>query len=203
MSIANYSEMVTAVSDWLNRAGFSDLESRIPDFIEFGQRRIHYTCDLDAMEDATTLTISGQNAALPADFLRVKALIGLQAGHTWELLGAPIRDVLAYSMEDRPNTYAIVGGQFYFGPPPDQAYTATLIYYKALPILSSVNTTNWFTENYPEILLAATIMEALVYLKDDARAAQWEQKFNQYKSALLRSEDRKSKDAGGMRVRLK
>ena len=203
MSLANYTEMAAAVESWLNRVGHSDVADNVADFIAFGQRTIHYTTDLKAMEDLQTLTVNAQSVALPADFLRVKTLIGAEGSGTWEILGAPHRDVMDYGRAGRPNTYDIIGSNFWFGPPPDQEYTAQLIYYKALPILSETNTTNWFTDNYPELLLTAAVVEALYFLKDDARAQVWEKKYQQHKIAILQSEARSDREGGGMRVRLK
>lgn len=204
MSIANYGEMVTAVESWLNRSGFPNLASQIPDFIAFGQRRIMYDMDLNAMEEVdAAFTIDAQTKATPADLLRVKSLTIIQANATQELLGAPIAEVTSFATPTMPITFAIIGANFYFGPTPDQAYTATLHYYKALPILSSVNTTNWFTEKYPELLLAASLVEALLWLKDDNRAQIWDGQYRRYMDALMTSENRMDKPYGTMKARLK
>ena len=204
MSIANYSEMVTAVTSWLNRAGFSDLTAQIPDFIAFGQRRIMYDIDLNAMEAVdASFSIDSQTEALPTGFLRAKSINIVDSNGTYEVLGAPITDVMSYTQPGMPTTFAVIGTNFYFGPPPDQSYTATVHYYQSLDILSETTTTNWFTDNYPELLLAAALVEALLWLKDDQRAQVWDGQYRRYMDALMSSENRMDKPAGTMQARLK
>jgi hypothetical protein len=47
VSISNYDELKTAVANWLER---SDLTSRIPEFIAFGEDRIGTDLRIRAME---------------------------------------------------------------------------------------------------------------------------------------------------------
>ena len=203
MSMSNYTEISTAVATWLNREGFSSLTDQVEDLIAMGQRRIHRLCDLNAMEEVVTLTIDEASESVPADFLRTKSMTIIQSNATFEVNGAPHTLVMDYSSTDRPTKYSVIGSSFYFGPPPDQEYSAQLVYYKSLDILSTTNTTNWFSANAPEFLLYAALVEACLFLKDDARAQVWETRFNQVKDELLQSEDRQDKEYGGMRVRSK
>lgn len=204
MSITNYTEMVAAVTSWLNRDGFTQLEAEIPDFIAFGQRRIMYEIDLKAMEEVdATFTVDSQTETVPSDLLRVRSMNIVDSLGTTEILGAAMTDVLSYVTQDRPIKFDTAGSNFYFGPPPDQSYTVVLQYYKALPILTAAAPSNWFTDSYPEILLAATLFEALLWLKDDARAAVWEKQYNRYKAAIIDSEARQARPYGGMAARLR
>lgn len=204
MSITNYTEMVRAVESWLNRSGFTNLTDQIPDFIAFGQRRIMYDMDLNAMEEVdAAFTIDAQIKAVPVDFLRVKSITIIQSNYTQEILGAPIAEVTSLATPNLPSVFSVIGNNFYFGPTPDQAYTATLHYYKSLPILSPINITNWFTDNYPELLLSAALVEALLWLKDDQRAQIWNAQYTRYKEACESSEIKMDKPSGTMKARLK
>ncbi len=59
-------------------------------------------------------------------------------------------------------------------PTPDVAYPFEVVYYQLLPLLSDEVQTNWLTENYPQLLLYATLMEASPFLKNDERIATWQ-----------------------------
>lgn len=204
MSIANYSEMVAAVETWLNREGFTKLQDQIPDFIAFGQRRIMYEAEIQALAEVdSAFSVGTQVVAKPADLLRVRSMTIVTGWGTDEILGAPITQVLSYLENNKPETFAEVGDNFYFGPPPDQTYTVVLQYYKALPILSQANTTNWFTDNYPELLLAASLYEALLWLKDDVRAQVWAQQYTRLKDTLESSERLSRYPSGTAQARLK
>lgn len=203
MAITNYSEMADAVAVWLNREGHDAVTDNVEDFVAFGQRRIHRIADLNAMEEVVSLTVDAQTESVPADFLRVKTMIGEQGSGTWEILGAPHRDVMLYNQAGRPIKYSHIGDSFYFGPVPDQTYTVQLAYYKALPVLSSSTTTNWFTDNNPELLLYAALVEALLFLKDDQRAQYWEARFQEVLKSQLQSDGRADKESGGLQVRIR
>lgn len=196
-----YSALSAALLAWLNREGFTELENQAENLIAMGQRRIHRDCDLNAMEEAADLTIDAQTVNTPTGFLRTKSLFIEQNGGTFEIQGADHHAVMKYSTNSRPTRYSVIGDEFYFSPPPDGTYTGKLVYFKALPILSSVNTTNWISENVPELLLFAAMVEACHFLKDDARAQVWEEKFQRVKQSLMMSEERMDKPYGEIRVR--
>lgn len=196
-----YTEMVDKLVLWLNREGFTTLVNQAGELIAMGQRRIHRECDLKAMEESYSPTISAQTLALPADLIRVKNITLVQSNGTSEVLGAPLADVLRYGGNQCPQRFSVVGTTAYFGPPPDQDYTALVVYYKRLPILSVGNTTNWISENEPDLLLFAALMEASMFLKDDARAQVWEARYMALKESLTASENRMDKPYGTLQVR--
>lgn len=201
MSLTTYSEITTALEKWLNREGFSSLTDQISDLIAIGQRRIHRDCDLNAMEEVVSLTIDSQAVDTPADFKRTKSITIQGDSHTSEVTGASHQAVMSYASNERPTKFSVIGSKFYFGPPPDQTYTAQLVYFKALPILSDVNTTNWLSENEPEFLIYAAMVEACLFLKDDTRAQLWEARYNAIKDSIMKSEDRMDKPYGSIGVR--
>ena len=67
MSITTYSELQTAVANWLKR---SDLTANIPDFIRLAEVRIKSLLDLMDLEVTAGLTVTqnSDTVALPADF---------------------------------------------------------------------------------------------------------------------------------------
>jgi hypothetical protein len=196
-----FAEMQDTLVLWLNREGFTTLVDQSEYLIAMGQRRIHRECDLKAMEELITPAISANTLAVPADLIRIKDITLLQGWGNSEVLAAPISEVMRDGVAGTPTTYTLIGSTLYFGPAPDQEYTAQLVYYKRLPILSSTDTTNWISENEPELLLFAALMEASMFLKDDARAQMWEARFMALKESLAASETRSDKPYGSLRVR--
>ena len=72
---------------------------------------------------------------------------------------------------------------FYVSPTPDQAYPFEVLIYQRIQPLSSTNQTNWITNNAPNAMLFGTLLEAVVYLKDDARQI-FQQKYDAAMAAL-------------------
>ena len=72
MSIANYTELQTAVANWLDR---DDLAARIPEFISLCEARFNRTLRLRAMEtlDTTVSTVGGTSTiALPTGYVQMR-----------------------------------------------------------------------------------------------------------------------------------
>jgi hypothetical protein len=197
-----YTLLAATVARWLNREGFTTLTDEVEDFIAMGQRRIHRECDLNAMKvvDAA-FVIDAQAMAVPAGYLRTKTLTIQSGTNNFEVTGGSHKQVMKYGTSARPQHYSTIDTDFYFGPPPDQSYTAQLVYFKGLDIVSTTTATNWITTNIPELLLFATLLEAAMFLKDDARAAMWEARFKDTKNQLETSEARQDKESGSLQVR--
>ena len=100
-----------------------------------------------------------------------------------------------------PLYYAVIGDNFHFGPSGSDDYAIDLVYYAALDILSPTVATNWISENVPELLLFAALMEAAKWLKDDARLAVWQGSYEEIKKELLESESRMDLEGGALAVR--
>ena len=72
-------------------------------------------------------------------------------------------------------------------PTPDQAYSFEVLYYERIAPLSSANQTNWITQNAPNAMLFGTLLQAMPFLKNDARQI-FQQKY-QEALAALKAED--------------
>ena len=72
---------------------------------------------------------------------------------------------------------------WYFAPTPDQAYSFEVLYYERIQPLSSDNQTNWLTQNAPNAMLYGTLLQAMPFLKNDARAI-FQQKYSEAINAL-------------------
>ena len=189
MSIASYSELKTAIGNWLNR---SDLTSYLPDFIMLGEKRIYRDLRIRAMETALSSAISSGSIALPTGYVELKyAYVDgsptqfLQRRSAEQLyLEFPTR-----SSDGKPSVIVREGETFIFGPYPDSNYTIKGIYYKKLDALSDSNTTNWFTSNAPDLLLFSALIEAEPFLGNDARLEMWEKKYQQKKAEIISEDD--------------
>lgn len=76
---------------------------------------------------------------------------------------------------------------WYIAPTPDQSYTFEVLYYERISPLSSTNQTNWLTRNAPNAMLYGTLLQAMPFLKNDARAI-FQQKYSEA-IAALKTED--------------
>jgi len=73
-------------------------------------------------------------------------------------------------------------------PTPDEDYPIEILYYQLPPLLTEEAQTNWLTENAPEILLYATLLEATPFLKNDERIPVWQNMYDRA-AGMLNGED--------------
>ena len=189
--IATYSDLKTAIANYLAR---TDLTDQIPDFIRFAEIRLRRELRIRQMlKTVTTTTTGGDNTVeLPSDFIEIRDFI-VQTNPVQPL------DYMSPSLFSRnsrrgesgkPIDYTIMANDFLLAPIPDTAYTLEMIYYAAPTFLSDSNTSNVFIANCPDALLYASLMEAEPYIMNDARIATWGTMYNRAIETLKVSDER-------------
>jgi len=186
LSITTYSELQTAVSNWLKR---SDLTSYIPDFVTLGEARIFRELRSVDMETSFSTAITTGVISLPTSYLALKfsyinsspvQWLGRKTAR-WIYENYPTR-----SSDSTPKFIAREGQSFIFGPYPDSGYTVKGVYYKNIgPLSSSAHAV--FTNN-PDLYLFAALVAATPFIKDDKRVVLWEAQYQ----GILKSEQGRS-----------
>jgi hypothetical protein len=182
MALANYSDLKTAVANYLGR---SDLTSQIPDFISLAEIRLNRNLRIRQMlQNATAQTTGGDaTVGLPSDFLELRDIY--IAGNpritlTYLSPSAFSRDARA-DQSGRPVFYTLTGAEFVLAPLPDTNYTLTMLYFAKPTALSDANPSNVFMANAADALLYGALVEAEPYLMNDARIQVWS---SYYQNAL-------------------
>ena len=197
MAISTYSELQTAVANWLDR---SDLTSRIPEFISLAEARIARKLRIREMETESDVSLVGgtRTAAVPTGFREVRRVY---------LNASPVRELDYISPQDywkrytsvntgTPVVFTVEGTNLVFGPIPGSAYTAKVLHYKALDALS-VSAHAVFTAN-PDVYLYGSLLAAEPFLKNDKRVGLWKSMFDE---SLMELEAQNSRHAGPMVMR--
>ena len=79
------------------------------------------------------------------------------------------------TVTSQPRYYADYDfNHFLIAGTPDYAYPFELMYYERPEPLSDANQTSWTTENAPELILYASLLEASPFLKSDERTQMWQ-----------------------------
>jgi hypothetical protein len=175
MAITTYSELQTAVANWLHRA---DLTARIPEFIALAEARLNRDLRLRTMEssEAVSTTIGSRFVALPAGFLKPLALFIERSTGRDALTFKPSR-LETDATPGEPEFWTVDGANIAFERPADAVYPMTFRMLKAFA-LSDAAPANWLLSNYPDLYLAATLAEGFGYLSDD-EALKWVARYGQ------------------------
>lgn len=188
-SIVSYATLQSAVADWLDR---SDLTTQIKDFIAFGEERLNRRLRIREFETALSSTISSGVIAVPSGYLEMKYAY-VNSTPTSPLIRADIEYIYknypTRSSDGKPAYYAREAGNFIFGPYPNDDYVIKGVYYAAPTALSDSNTTNFYTDSAPELILYSSLLSAEAFLQNDERLPVWNAAYKELVEDIQSQED--------------
>ena len=182
MPAQTYNSLVAQVMDYLDRTD-ADTLAEVPNFIYQAQQRIcRESKNIGLEQYVTGFFIPGTSVyPKPARWRRTITFnFGSGAGfnnvNQLFLRGYDyIRNYWNNPVLQAPPVYYSDYGYDHLlvGPTPDQAYPFEYAYLELPVPLSVVVQTNWLTNNVPDLLLYATLLEAVGFLKNDERIPVW------------------------------
>lgn len=176
MSIASYSELQTAVANWLDR---TDLTDRIPEFIALAESDI--ARNLRKVTVRAALDLDSAEVDLPAECGELRSVRLNTTPNLFALTIVTPEALADYrsSSSGRPRYASVVDGVLLLDVAPDATYTAEIIYFEKLVPLSEDASSNSTLTDSPDIYLFATLKEAELFLEHDDRNPVWAQKYRQ------------------------
>lgn len=178
MALSTYSELQSAVAEWLERG---DLVSRIPDFIRLAEGQLNRLLRNKPQERRSTAIISDPFSATPPDLLETQQITMSDGSEAWDLEPETAETLAVNAARSpqpgRPRYWTQVGAEYQYFPPPDQPYTATLIYLRGLTPLSDSAPSNWLLADHPDAYLFGALKEAGPFLRDPELTATFEAKY--------------------------
>jgi hypothetical protein len=189
MAISNYSELQSAITDWLARSSLTTAQTA--NFIQLAEsmfkrpplpRNVGNMGGIRGNKTRLTgsLTAGTNSLTIPSDFQELNALT----------LTADPSEVLVYVSDSQLRQYRRSGTgkpRYYgitdiieFDVSPDDSYAYEISYFPGVSALSNTNTTNWLLTKFPDVYLSAAMFWANRYLMAEDEAALWA---NQYKEA--------------------
>lgn len=198
MAISTYSELRTAVANWLDR---SDLTSRIPEFIALAEADINRLPRIRAMEQRVTATLDEEYISLPTDFLSMRNFqLNTNPKQVLRFVTPEYIDTFwAGSITGRPVVYTMLGGEIQVAPAPDSSYTAEMDYYKRWNIATDV--VNWLLTNNPDVYLYGALLQAEPFLRNDKRIKTWAGMYGKAIADLELSDWRERFSGGSLAMR--
>lgn len=187
--VLTYDSLTSTVLQYLERKDKAVVDS-IPTFITLAEfeiaEQIKTLGQLQVVE--TTLSIGDAVLQKPARWRKTVSMNVTVDGkkqpvylRKYEYLKNYWPDV---TQTDVPLFYADTDwDHWYLAPTPDQEYPLEIMYYERLAPLSSSNQTNWITQNAPNAMLFGTLLQAVMFLKNDQRQI-FQQKYSEAMQAL-------------------
>lgn len=196
MTIQTYSDLQTAIANWIARA---DLATNIPDFIALFESAANRRLRLRQQESAAILTPSSGVAALPADYLAWRRLTWTgQVPRELEYVHPSyLRALYPTLPAGPPRLFTIEGGTLTVAPTSDTALNFD--YFQKLPALTSITTSNWLLAAAPDLYLFGALVEAHGFVKDAESLALWKSRRDELLGEIERL-DVKTRGQAGIRV---
>lgn len=198
MAIASYSDLQTAVANWVHD---NSLTALIPDFITLGEKRIHREVRCRDNEAALSVAIASGVAAIPADYVELKyAYIDMTPVRVLERTTARkiFEQYPTRAASGTPKMIATDNGNFIFGCYPSSNWTIKGTYYKNLVTVSSI--WNTLATNNPDLYLYAALFEAADYVNDEASMNKWNGKYQKVLNDINSQEQAERGSGSPLRV---
>lgn len=199
MAITTYSELKTAVADWLNRA---DLTSVIPDFIALAEAQFNRQLRTHDMIGRVTAEVSDDYFSVPSDWLETLVLVN-NATKTFPMEYVDyqhLNGLKSLSLTGDSRFYTMIDGKFLIYPAAsaDAPVDLELTYIKKISSLSDSNTSNWLLTKSPDLYLYATLLQAEPYLKNDERLGVWASTVGKIMEDMRLEGERSKRPTGGL-----
>ena len=191
--MTTYAELTQQIIDYTETDSNVLTTAILNDIIEHAESRIFRNADLDVFKKYKTanLTIGDPFVAMPGATPQLFAFIRyIQIFSTDNVRITLEKKDTSFINEFIPNRTTTGTPKYYanwdndtitLAPSPDATYTVELAYNAQPTGLSSSNTTTWVSNNAPEMLLYACLVEAFKFLKNPQMVQMYE---SYYKQAL-------------------
>ena len=189
----NYTQLYNSITDYIE-AGDTEFTDNIPNFVRSAEQKIYNLVQLPAFRKNVTGSITSGNKYLsvPSDYMAVHSLavIGNDLNTTYYYLinkdVSFIREAFPYpATSGRPTHYALFNEDaFLLGPTPDATYSTELHYFYYPESIVTASTT-WLGDNFSNVLLYGSLVEANMFVKGEAdMTALYDKQFNEALDSL-------------------
>lgn len=173
-----YSELKSNIASYLNR---SDLTDQLDIFIDQTEAEINRRIRNKDMVKRATAVVENQYLTLPTDWLEV-INVEIQSNNFTPLFQQSIESLDVYrrstdNVTGQPIYFSIVNDTLEVAPSPDGSYTLQLTYFGKIDALNDSNTSNFISNNNPDVYLYGALKHASIFLMEDERVGLFSSQF--------------------------
>lgn len=165
MTITSYGELKAAITNWFEDR--SDLAAYADEFIDLAEAFFNTELRCREMETMVDVVPATGVCTLPVDYLECRRVVErASARRPLAFITPDASEALYPTRAAGPSChYTIIGPSLYMFPL--SANNIELTYYRKVPALSDVNTSNWLLSRLPNLYLHACLMYAAEFIRDD------------------------------------
>jgi hypothetical protein len=213
VSLANYTDLKTAVAEWLYRSGDAALTARADDFVALFEADFLVDPEMRTLDmeevDTTPITSATDGIQLPTGYidmirLRVKGLPNGQPDQPLTYVSPSAAATLdaTTSTSGVAKWYTVIAGQIFIAPLKWAPVGATLemAYYSFTPLSQAASGVNWLMQKLPNLYLYGSLMQAAAYVDDVETVAKWKAGRDEAMAKLSKSLIKRKLGAGPIAV---
>lgn len=201
IAIGNYTELQSAISDWLVDQNLGGREAAFIQLAEAMFNRDIRARKMMAVDTASTVP-GNRFISMPDDLLEARSLTVSGSPTVNLLLVTPAEITSFVPQSGKPVRYAVIGDSFMLHPTPDMAYTLDLIYYEKIPALSDTQPNNWLLINHPDVYLYGSLLQAELFTRNDGKAPTWQTAYQNAVAGIKGLDDRAMFSGGAVQIRI-
>lgn len=193
-SAMTYNSLILDVQQYLERNDTA-VTNQIPEFIMLAEFEIAQQIKTLGQINVSTSTMTATNPVLPKP-ARWRKTVSMNLTTTAGAIQPIFLRKYEYLRTYSPSA-TTTGAPLYYAdynydnwivaPTPDSNYSFEVLYYERLAPLSNDNQTNWLTQNAPNAMLFGTLLQAILFVKNDQRQI-FQQKYSEAMQ-ILKQED--------------
>lgn len=184
----NYTELINAAKSYADRQDI-EVDNSIDTFIMMAEARINRILKVygQAHRIYTTTIENQEYYSLPPDYNGMRAIqfnsgkVDEPGSKTSPMHYASPEQMALLQNEGRPSDhsfYCISGEQIQVYPTLSGDGTIEMVFYRKVPNINSTNSTNWLSENNPDIYLSGIIAEIEQFVKSYDVSDRWDAKMS-------------------------
>lgn len=198
-----YTSLIADLQNYCERSD-SPFIDQCPRFVMMAENRLASEVrGLGYIRDVTT-TLNGATLAKPERWRETKSFSITVGGEVQFLQARAFQYCKAFnpaSSTGVPRYYADEMYEYwFFAPVPAANYDAQILYHERPEPLSATNQTSWTTQYAPQLLLFASLMEAMPFLKTSERIPEFQALYDRALLALGKEDEKRQRpDAAAVR----
>lgn len=203
MTAMTFDSLVQDLQDYCERSD-GPFVNQIPRFIQLAENRIATESKPLGFVRTVTGTLNGNTLQKPVRWRKTKNICLIVGAERKYLYNRGYEFLRTYWPDpaklDVPYYYADYDYEHLFiAPTPDLQYQFEMQYYELPEQLSAVKQTNWTTQYAPQLLLYASLMEAMPFLKTSERIAEFQGLYDRALASIVKEDQTRALDASAAR----
>ena len=185
-----YDDIVKLALAYADKEKDPEISGNVDNFIRIVESRLNYKLKIQKMAARATLnTVENQlYYGLPPDFAGIRDIEIREANDSLAVT------TLVYCNPEQMNRmiglssdiyyYTVIADQLQISQSPYN-HILEIVYYRKVPNLSVTDSTNWVSEEYPDLYVFGLQVEINSFIKDAEAAALWDTRFKEKLSEII------------------